>query len=665
MVAIGAGWRAFDDWVDRTAVPPLTVATSAEVLDREGALLRAYTVADGRWRMAVGAGEVDLLYVAMLIAWEDRRFRDHAGVDPRAVVRAAVQGVRHGTVVSGASTLTMQVARLIEDGPTGSWYGKLRQARLALALERLLTKDEVLAMYLARAPFGGNLEGVRAASLAYFGKEPARLTPAQAALLVALPQSPETRRPDRAPDVARAARDRVLWRMADLGLIDGEARDAALAEAVPARRRDFPARAPHLADRLSAGGRVATTLDGALQARLERLATEAVAGQGRRLGIAILVADHHSGEILASVGSADYDNDARAGFVDMTQALRSPGSTLKPLVYALAFDLGMAHPETLIDDVPTTFGTWVPQNFDGTFQGTMRARAALQLSRNIPAVKLAEGVGPARVMSAIRRSGARAELPGGPPGLAVTLGGVGMNLEGLVQLYATLARGGGRVTLSALPGQGGPEAGRITGAAAAWQVGDVLADLVPPSGAEPGDVAWKTGTSYGHRDAWAIGWDGAHVVGVWMGRPDGTPVPGAFGGDLAAPVMFRAFARIARDRVPLPPAPPETLTVTNAELPAPLQRFSVRGAGLLADADAPAIAFPPDGAVVVTGGQPLAAQVRDGRPPFTWLADGRPVAVNESGRATLVDVARNGFVTLTVIDAAGRSARTQVRVDGG
>ena len=640
--------------------PSLAVETSPEVLDRDGGLLRAYTVADGRWRMATGA--VDPLYLAMLVAWEDRRFRDHAGVDARAVLRAAGQAARRGRVVSGASTLTMQVARLLEEGPTGDWAGKARQARLALALERDLGKDAILDLYLARAPFGGNLEGVRAASRAYFGKDPARLTPAQAALLVALPQSPEARRPDRAPDAARAARDRVLRRMADLGVIDGGTRDAALADPVPRARRDFPALAPHLADRLARGGTVRTTLDGGVQARLERLAAEAVAGQGRRLGIAILVADHGTGEILASVGSATYDNDARAGFVDMTRGVRSPGSTLKPLVYAMAFDAGLAHPETSIEDVPTAFGDWLPQNFDGAFRGTLRVREALQLSRNVPAVKLAAAVGPARLMAGIRGTGARADLPGGPPGLAVSLGGVGMTLEGLVQLYATLARGGGHVELSALPGRGGPRPGRIVGPAAAWQVGDVLSDIGPPSGAPAGRVAWKTGTSYGHRDAWAIGWDGRHVVGVWMGRPDGTPVPGAFGGDLAAPVMFGAFARLSRDRVPLPPAPPRTLTVTQADLPHPLQRFEGRGG--TGDADGPAIAYPPDGATVVTGGQPLAARVRDGRPPFTWLADGRPVAVNRTDRATLIEGTGAGFVTLTVIDAGGRSARVQVRVGG-
>jgi penicillin-binding protein 1C len=255
----------------------------------------------------------------------------------------------------------MQVARLLEDGPTGRWQGKLRQTRLALALERHLTKDEILTLYLNRAPYGGNLEGLRAATRAWFGKDPRRLTPAEAALMVALPQSPETRRPDRAPDAARAARDRVLARMAAAGVIDPDTAAAALREAIPPARRDFPAIAPHLADRMRAERpEVAThrlTIDAEVQRKLERLAARVTAEAGDRMSIAILVADHRTGEVLASVGSAGYRDGQRQGFIDMTLALRSPGSTLKPFVYGLAFELGLAPPETLIEDRPTAFGT--------------------------------------------------------------------------------------------------------------------------------------------------------------------------------------------------------------------------------------------------------------------------------------------------------------------
>ncbi len=662
------GRDALDRWVAATDLPSLAIETSVEMLDREGALLRAYTVDDGRWRLAVSLDAVDPLYLEMLTAYEDKRFYHHAGVDPLAVLRAVGQAVWNGQLVSGGSTLTMQVARLLEDGPTGLWSGKLRQVRVALALERQLSKQEILSLYVNRAPFGGNLEGLRAATRAYFGKDPRRLTPAEAALMVALPQSPETRRPDRDSAAAHAARDRVLRRVADAGVIDAETRVAAETETVSAQRRPFPALAPHLTDRargVSPSSAVHhLTLDDALQMRLEDLATRSARDAGQRLSIAILVADHQTGEILASVGSAGYRADRREGFIDMTQAIRSPGSTLKPLVYGLAFDQGLAHPETLIEDRPATFGTYAPQNFDGEFRGTVRLREALQLSLNIPVVKLTEALGPSRLMSHLRRAGTEAVLPGGQPGLAVALGGVGVSLEGLLQLYAGIANGGERVDL--VSRQGVPLSGprqTVLSPEAAWHVADILAGLAPPRGAARTGLAYKTGTSYGHRDAWAIGFDGRHVVGVWMGRPDGTPVPGVFGGALAAPVLFEAFARLKPEIDRLAPPPPSTLIVSTARLPQPLQRFRSRDAVFEAPDDAPELTFPPNGARVELDGLGLAVKVRSGQPPFTWLANGEPVLTRSHGRQALLDLDGTGFVTLSVIDAHGRAARSQIQLD--
>ncbi len=660
------GRDRLDIWIEATVLPPLIVETSVEVLDRNGDLLRAYTVADGRWRLALPPDKVDPLYLRMLIAYEDKRFRDHAGLDPKSVIRAGLQAVWNGRVVSGGSTLTMQVARLLEESGTGRVSGKLRQMRVALALERRLSKDQILQLYLHLAPFGGNLEGVRAASISYFGKEPRRLTPAEAALLVAIPQSPETRRPDRAADRAEAARNRVLARAVEAGVIDAEAAEAALREEVPGLRKPFPALAPHLADRARDADPQALThrltLDRALQTKLEALAQEAVAGRGEALQVAILVADHASGEILASVGSAGYQADLRQGFVDMTQAPRSPGSTLKPLVYALAFDEGLGHPETMIDDTPMTFGTYAPQNFDRLYLGTIRMREALQLSRNIPVVQLTEALGPARLISAMEKAGMKPMFPGNQPGLAIALGGVGVTLSDMVQLYAAIARGGVTRPLSWRLDAEVPEGQRLVSAVAAWQVGDILAGLAPPPGAPSNRLAYKTGTSYGSRDAWAIGFDGRHVIGVWMGRADGTPVPGAFGADVAAPVLFQAFNRLKPKLDPQPPAPASTLLVSNAELPQPLQRFRSRSAAYEPAADAPAVAFPPDGAEVELLPAGLKVRVTGGTAPFTWLADGVPVIVGMKAREAMLALPGMGFVTLSVIDAEGRSARSQVRV---
>jgi penicillin-binding protein 1C len=653
-------------WVDATVLPPLVLATSVEVVDRDGDLLRAYTVADGRWRLAVAPDGVDPDYLAMLIAFEDKRFYDHGGVDFLSLSRAVAQAAWNGRVISGGSTLTMQVARLLEDSGTGAYAGKLRQIRVAWALEDRLTKDQILQLYLHLAPFGGNLEGVRAATISYFGKEPRRLTPAEAALLVAIPQAPESRRPDRAPEVAEAARARVLARAVGDAIIDADQAQAALTEPVPTQRLPFPAHAPHLADRVVRDAPLVathrTTIDLALQKTLAALAADVVAGQGERLQVAIVVADHASGEVLASVGSAAYQGGARQGFVDMTQALRSPGSTLKPLVYGLAFDEGLAHPETLIDDAPASFGGYAPQNFDKLYRGMIRVREALQGSRNIPVVMLLDAMGPAKLLTALDKAGVRAVVPGGQPGLAVALGGVGVSLTDMVQLYAGLARGGVALPLTHLMDGGQGDGQRVLSATAAWQVGDILAGLAPPPGAPENRLAYKTGTSYGHRDAWAIGYDGRHVVGVWMGRADGTPVPGAFGADVAAPVLFQAFGRLSAALVPQPPPPPATLLVSNAQLPQPLQHFRSRNAAFEAAADAPAVAFPPDGAEVELLSQGLKVRVTGGTAPFTWMADGVPLAVALRDREALLSLPGSGFVTLSVIDATGRSARANIRV---
>jgi penicillin-binding protein 1C len=652
-------------WIETTVLPPLLVETSVEVLDRDGDLLRAYTVADGRWRLAVELDRVDRTYLATLLAFEDKRFRDHIGVDPWAMLRAVGQAVWNGHVVSGGSTLTMQVARLLEESGTGALDGKIRQIRVALALERRLTKDEILTLYLHLAPFGGNLEGIRAATLSYFGKEPLRLTPAEAALLVAIPQSPELRRPDRSVERATDARDRVLQRALEDGLIDADQVAAARTEIVPTMRRPFPALAPHMSDRVRTEETAQIhhlTLSRSRQEAMEKLAADVVQGQGDRLQVAIVVADHRSGEILASVGSAAFQADARAGFIDMTRAIRSPGSTLKPVVYGLAFDEGLAHPETLIEDRPTNFNGYQPQNFDRHFRGTIRLREALQQSLNIPVVALTEALGPARLLAALDKADVRFQVPGGQPGLAIALGGIGASLEDMVQLYAAIARGGVSLPLThRLQGQR-EEGQRVLSASAAWQVGDILAGLAPPPGAPENRLAYKTGTSYGHRDAWAIGYDGRHVIGVWMGRPDGTPVPGAFGADLAAPVLFQAFARLKPALDPQPSAPPATLLLSNAQLPQPLQHFRSRSAAFEVAKDAPAVAFPPDGSEVELLPEGLLVRVRGGTAPFTWMADGVQVAVSLGGRETMLPALGKGFVTLSVIDSAGRSARAKVRL---
>ena len=669
-----------------------SVEVSREVRDRDGALLKPFAIADGRWRLRADAGAVDPRFVDMLIAYEDGRFRSHPGVDPLALIRAAWQVATNGRIVSGGSTLTMQLARLLSGRSERTVGAKLLQIRDAIRLDAAFDKSELIALYLTLAPYGGNLEGVRAASLAYFRHEPRKLTLAEAALLVALPQSPEARRPDRDTRAATAARDRVLDRLVGAGVIEADELAPALATRIAARRRDMPNRAPHLARLLAKGGLAAAetpgaagwqvTLDARLQGELEALARQRAAALDASVSVAMLVADHTTGEVLAEVGSADFFDPRRAGQVDMVRARRSPGSTLKPLIYGLAFEAGHAHPETLIDDRPANFGGYRPRNFDFGYQGTVSVREALQMSLNVPAVRLLEAVGPTRLIARLKRAGVDPVLPrGGTAGLPVGLGGVGMTLDELVGLFAGLAEGGRLIGLRRrLPDTSGPgrgsaprstPAGEFLDARAAWQVADVIYGTPPPAGRAHGGFAYKTGTSYGYRDAWSVGFDGRHVIGVWVGRPDGAPVTGLSGRITAAPILFDAFERLGADRAPLPLPPKGTLVADAADLPPALRRFAP-GTAMLGPAaadPAPTIVFPPDGARVAldAGGngrpRPLVVKLDGGKPPFQWFANGAPIRASARRRDATWQPDGPGFSTVSVIDADGRAASVTVFLD--
>jgi len=662
--------------VELPATPDLaTLPVSTEVVDRNGQLLRPFTT-DGRWRLPVTVAEVDRRFIDMLIAYEDQRFEVHHGIDWSGMGRAAVQfAMAGGHIVSGGSTLTMQVARLLETGSTRSLDAKIRQMVHADKLESELSKDQILTLYLTLAPYGGNIEGVRAASLAYFGKEPTRLTTAEAALLVALPQSPEARRPDLNPAVAKLARDTVLDRMVTSGLIQEEEAIAAKSEPIPTARREFPMLAAHLAQEATAldpkARTIPLTIDRKLQQALEKLGTTRAAPLGDEVSVAILVADEKTGDILASVGSAGLFKSSADGFVDMTKAVRSPGSTLKPLIYGLGFELGLAHPESLIEDRTTAFGAYVPVNFDNFTRGTVTIREALVSSLNIPAVIVLDAVGTARLVSRMKRAYADPQLPDETlPGLAIGLGGVGVTLRDLVSMYASIARGGMPVHLNDGVGPHvdttGDEA-PVLDPVAAWYVSSILRDVPPPANGISGRIAFKTGTSYGYRDAWAIGFDGEHVIGVWVGRPDGVPVPGISGIKAAAPILFEAFDRLG-PTAPFAAPPTGVIVAANPDLPEPLRRFRHPNDNRTARDPAPEISFPEDGSDLDLGtsagdGQPLVVKVRNGAPPFTFFANGAPFEQAAFTRQGTWHPDGPGYVTVSVVDAQGRSDQVKVFLD--
>ncbi len=548
-------------------IPP-PGAGSTLVSAADGTPLRAFPAADGVWRYPIDVESVSPRYLEALLGYEDRWFEYHPGVNPLALLRAAAQALRHRRVVSGGSTLTMQVARLIEPIPR-SGAGKLKQMLRALQLERRLSKREILTLYLNHAPFGGNIAGVQAASFAYLGKPARELSHAEAALLAVLPQAPSRLRPDRHPEAARGARDKVLARMRDLEIWPASTLAEAALEPVSARRLVPPLAAPLLAQRLvdadPTSGVIATTLDSGLQHVVERRTAAHAASLPPQTSAAVLVLRNADAATLAYVGSARFGHADSFGHIDMVRARRSPGSTLKPFVYGLALDDGLIHAGSLMVDAPRSFGSYRPANFGMRFHGPVRADEALRMSLNVPAVDLLERITPQRFSARLAHAGLALSLPrGAEPNLAIVLGGAATSLEELVGAYRALAARG----LAARPRlrvDDPLEERALLGEGAAWIVREMLVGSGRPGEAVQGldtsgraRVAWKTGTSYGFRDSWAIGVTASYTIGVWIGRPDGTPQPGQYGSITALPLLFAlvdALPRTSADlQAPIPPA---------------------------------------------------------------------------------------------------------------
>jgi penicillin-binding protein 1C len=555
-------------WLDRRYPLPLPHDRQPSVIvtARDGTPLRAFASENGVWRYPVTPEKVSPLYLQALIGYEDRYFWRHPGVNPVALLRAAGQRLRHGHIVSGGSTLSMQVARILEPQPRTP-LGKFKQILRALQLEWHLPKRQILTLYLNYAPFGGTVEGVEAASWAYLGKPSSELSHAEAALLAVLPQSPSRLRPDRQSDAARRARDKVLARLASEQIwSERDVRDA-LIEPVVSRRLHPPMLAPLLAERLRQANpkrsQIRSTIDADLQQLLEERVASYFTHLPPRSSAALLVVDNRTLEARAYIGSSQFGDQDSLGHVDMVRATRSPGSTLKPFLYGLAIDDGLIDSESLLVDAPQSFGDYRPANFEPTFNGPVSAADALRLSLNVPAVDLLDRLGPERFAARLANAGVTLKFPaGGKPNLALILGGTGVSLEQLIGAYVALNRDGLAGSVKYTPSRNVGER-RLLSPGAAWIIRDVLQHHAQDGMREDtfdtsnrSRVAWKTGTSYGFRDAWALGSTAQYTVGVWIGRPDGTPMPGQYGAITALPLMFQVInslprsAAVADDRIP-------------------------------------------------------------------------------------------------------------------
>ncbi len=590
---LGSAWRRGPPWLRLTGLllggtvllllaldrvfppPPLDPAYARVVLDRQGKPLRAFADTSGVWRYPVTLEQVSPRYIEALLGYEDRHFWQHPGVNPLAMARGVWQWLRYGRAVSGGSTLTMQVARLIEPYQR-SIPGKLRQMARALQLEWHYDKRTLLTVYLNRAPFGGNLEGVQAASFAYLGKSAAKLTHAEAALLAVLPQAPSRYRPDRHPELARAARDKVMQRLVKQGAWPASVWEQGRIEPVLARGHFTPMEAPLFA-RLAAdsqpGALVHTTIDGDLQRWLEARVASYIRRFPEQTSAALLLVDNQTMAVRAYVGSAEYGNLRRHGYLDMVQAIRSPGSTLKPFIYGLALDAGLVHSASLLSDAPRLGADYRPANFSGAFQGPVTLAQALQQSLNVPAVQVLEALGPDTLVNRLDNAGVRLALSD-KPNPAIALGAAGIRLEQLVALYSALTRRGQVAMPVWLAGQQAVSRPLLS-PGAAWIVWHMLSTQgradQPFDSEATGRVnrlAWKTGTSYGYRDSWALGVSGRWTLGVWLGRPDGTPLPGFYGQSAAVPLLLSVYSRLS-DNSPLPVQPN---TVSEADICWPLGR---------------------------------------------------------------------------------------------
>lgn len=598
------------------------------VLGHDGRMIATFEDAHGEWKLPTRADQVDPLLVRMLIASEDRYYYAAPGVNPLAILRATVQMLAAGHVVSGASTLTMQVARLLHPAPR-TLRVKIAEAFRAIALNEHADKARILGMWLSLAPFGGNIVGIEAASRLWFGHDPAMLSPAEAALLVALCRRPASLDPSLHPHAATTARNRILREAAARGIISQDARAYAAAMPVPRRRHAFAVLSPQVLSTLPDGAR--TTIDG----RLDDAVGVFADGQMRLLAptesLAIVVADARTRAIRA-IYAGDWTNPRRAGFLDLTRAVRSPGSALKPFLYGLAFADGLARPDTQLADTPRDFGGYAPDDYTGHFMGEVSATTALRRSLNLPAVALMQRLGAARFTAALAGAGVPLSLRRhAAPSLPLALGGAGISLRDLVALYAALATDGSVEKLYLAKSQRMPQR-RLLPASAARAVTAILVRPFPGGG--PGGIAWKTGTSAGNRDNWAIGYNRDTVVGVWIGQPNGGALPNASALS-ALPVLAGVFGL-------LPPAP-----IATEPARAPVSLALPSEAKL-------AVLFPPPRTVLPVETQ-VHVRAMGGVRPLCFMIDGTILASEPALRSAAWRPPGPGFYRLTVLDAEGHA----------
>lgn len=563
-------------------LPIVKVKPTQTILAENGSPLWRFADSQGIWRYPVTLDDVPDYYLEALLTYEDRHFYQHFGIDFLALLRASYQNFTNDKIVSGGSTITMQVARILDPHERTIW-DKLKQLFRTLQLEWHYSKDDILTLYINRAPFGGTIEGIGAASWSYLGKPASQMSRSEATLLAVLPQAPSRLRPDRYPERAQLARDKVLKRLLTYQVWSSEIIEQVKQEEVWVYPRKIPQLAPLLARRLSvtypSDDIIRSTIDEPLQYALEDIAVNWKSQLPPKNSLAILVVDHTDMTVKGYVGSIDFNDKSRLGQVDMIKAWRSPGSTLKPFLYGLALSDGMIHSESLLQDVPRIVSDYRPTNFDEGYNGPVAVSESLQRSLNLPAVQLMEIYGPTRLTSQLNSVGLSLKSNQNQPNLSYILGGVSVRMDELVSAYSAFARKGNVSPLRFTVDQ--PLLDKpLMNEGSAWIIRQILASQkVPILGQQSRNVvplAWKTGTSYGYRDAWAIGMNARYLIGIWVGRPDGTPVAGQYGSLTAVPILQQVNALLLNKErnlhraLPIDPMP-SSVGVTNICWPTGLE----------------------------------------------------------------------------------------------
>ncbi|MEK7775260.1 MAG: penicillin-binding protein 1C [Candidatus Zixiibacteriota bacterium] len=536
-------------------------AHSVFVYDRRGTLLSMFTSSDRFWRKPVKIHEISPLLVRSVIECEDRWFYYHPGVNPVSLISAAVENILAGTYVRGGSTITMQIARMMEPKER-TISGKCIEILRAFQLELTYSKAELLELYFNLAPYGGNIEGIGAASQLYLGKSSANLTLSECALMTAVPSSPNRFRPDRNSPASRERREEVLDVLVSRGVIDSVAYEQAREEEIPLSRLVSTSIAPHFCQSIAQlapeASEIQSTIDYNLQVMCERMARvyQNTLHQSGIHNLSLVVLDNKTGELRAMVGSADFTDVAHHGQVNGALAPRSPGSALKPFVYGIAFDKGVVSPSLMLEDLPINYAGYMPENFDEEYRGLVSVRDALAQSLNVPAVNLASQTGLSELYSFLRRGGITTLTRPWPQyGLPLVLGSCEVNLLELSNLYAMLARQGEYIPWRCFKEESPHPSVRLLSSESSWLITDILTELKRPDlptswefTTDMPKVAWKTGTSYGRKDAWAIGYNPEYTIGVWAGNFSAEGSVSLVGAEVSAPLVLTIFDQLYNEK---------------------------------------------------------------------------------------------------------------------